>query len=199
MTPELPRAGDSSPGERTDTRTPDGSGDSLSLAEAAERFEVSRATLKRRLGEGKIPGAFKQPTVKGDAWRIPTAALSGLYGRRETPADPPAPPAPAVSPGALEGALTRLIETLDSERLMLQAAEADRRDARVEAATLAAQLEAERDLRRRAEAELEHLRSAGPASAPPPKPPNEDRPAYPDPDAPKPRRMRLLARFRGRS
>ncbi|WP_216363777.1 helix-turn-helix domain-containing protein, partial [Subtercola boreus] len=44
----------------------------LTLSEVVERFEISRATLKRRLAAGELVGAHKD---RGGVWRIPIEAL----------------------------------------------------------------------------------------------------------------------------
>lgn len=88
---ELPAAGDTSPGERTDPRTPDTSGTLLTISEAVERFDVSTVTLGRRLRRGEIPGASKRPSPKGDTWVIPAASLTLLYDELTTEVDTPTP------------------------------------------------------------------------------------------------------------
>jgi len=148
---ELPAAGDTSPGERTDTRTPDASGTTLTIAEAAERFDVSAVTLRRRIRAGEIAGATKRPGPKGDEWLLPVAALVGLYREKETarPAPVPQDPGPAVSVDALLALADRLTALLEGERLQLRAAEQDRTDATAEAAEARVRLEmVEADLER---------------------------------------------------
>ena len=90
---ELPAVGETSPGERTDTRTPDTSGTLLSITEAVERYDVSTVTLGRELRAGEIVGASKRPTSKGDAWTIPAASLVAMgYVERAVSSEPhPAP------------------------------------------------------------------------------------------------------------
>ncbi len=90
MSAELPRAGGTTPGERTDPRTSDASGTTLSIAEASRRYGVSVATLRRKLHSGVLTGAYKQPGPKGEEWRLPVAALAALGYRT--------PPAPDVKP-----------------------------------------------------------------------------------------------------
>jgi len=90
MSAELPRAGGTTPGERTDPRTSDASGTTLSIAEASRRYGVSVATLRRKLHDGVLTGAHKQPGPKGEEWRLPIASLAALGYR--------APSAPDVKP-----------------------------------------------------------------------------------------------------
>ena len=79
-TAELPAAGDSTPAARTDPRRPDASGSLLTIQEAAQRFDVSVATLRRRIepGGGGIEGAHKVPGPKGERWMLPIAALVSM-------------------------------------------------------------------------------------------------------------------------
>lgn len=48
---------------------------SMSIAEAAERYGVSDATVRRAIRAGRLPGAWKVPTPKGDQWRVTDAAM----------------------------------------------------------------------------------------------------------------------------
>lgn len=144
---ELPSAGDTAPAARGDHL--DRSGTFLTLSEAATRYEVSVATLRRRLDDGAIPGAHKVPGPTGETWQIPAEVLAGRYLERDT-SPPPEPPPP---PGASEllALVDRLATLLEGERAQLMAAESDRTNARAEAAAamvraemLAADLERER-------------------------------------------------------
>ena len=114
---ELPAAGDTSPGERTDPHTPDLSGTLLTIAEAAERYAVSTVTLGRRLRKGEVPQAHKRPSPKGDEWVIPAASLVSLgYAERgtavttSTPAPPVAEPLIVTELSAVIASLTDLVE-----------------------------------------------------------------------------------------
>jgi hypothetical protein len=174
---ELPAAGETSPGERTDTRTPDASGTLVTITEAAERFEVSAVTLRRKLKAGEITGAAKRPGPKGDEWLLPLSALESLgYSRRgDTPgaavADVAEVGAWAAQSSDLIELADRLASLLEGERLQLRAAENERTEARAEAAAALARLEmteAERDReRQRAEtlaAEIESERTRATAA-----------------------------------
>ena len=143
---ELPAAGDTAePFHRHPVVEHPGT---VSMAEATERWEVSERTLRRRLTDGDVPGAYKAPAPKGEQWRIPPEALDALgYNRKDAEEDPDvAPPAPTV-------AATELLEELRAQReawqeLMadkakeLMASEEDRRKAE------AARLQAATDLAR---------------------------------------------------
>lgn len=155
---ELPAAGDTSTPERTGAV--DLSGSVLTIAEAVERYDVSRATLRRRLEEGALQGAHKVPGPQGETWAIPAAALVALgYVHRTTEPSTPAEPAPpAVAPAELLAVVDRLTTLLEGERAQLMAAENDRADARAQAAAAAARAElltAELERERARVAELE--------------------------------------------
>jgi hypothetical protein len=84
---ELMPSGETSTPERTDTRTPDGSGSALTIAETVERFAVAKGTLRRKLDAGLIPGAHKSPGPKGEQWLLPVASLIAMgYVDRGEPA-----------------------------------------------------------------------------------------------------------------
>jgi len=128
---ELPAAGDTSPGERTDPRTPDTSGTLLTIAEAVERFDVSTVTLGRRLRKGEIPGASKRPSPKGDTWVIPAASLTLLgYAELTTEVDTPTPAQgmTALPTQTLDDLVAELREVIARDGRQLEAAEADRKN-----------------------------------------------------------------------
>jgi hypothetical protein len=79
-----PARGSSS--SRFDPRTPDLSGENLSLEEASTLFRVSERTLRRQLSAGSIAGAVQ----RGRRWLIPRASLIGLYELKEPAVEPPA-------------------------------------------------------------------------------------------------------------
>jgi hypothetical protein len=167
------------PGHTTAGRAPAPPTDALSLEECVRRFGVSVSTLRRRLREGAVAGAYKVPGPKGDEWRIPAGAMLALgYGDRD--ADDRMEDGPQLKDTAEVqsdlAAILRAVESnatviealaehLASERRQLAAAEEDRgaavqarEDARVQAARLEAELLAERARREAAEAELERRR-----------------------------------------
>ena len=113
------------------------------LAEAAEVWEVSHRTLRRRLAAGEVPGAYKLPGAKGESWRIPAAALGQLgYKRRNV--EPPAPvaPPPPPLPTPAERIASQLGELLDAERKALASARDMYADAKAEQARLEERLKA---------------------------------------------------------
>lgn len=61
----------------------------LTISEAVQACEVSRATLKRRLGAGELPGAYKD---EEGSWRIPVDVLlaAGFRLHRPGPVHEPA-------------------------------------------------------------------------------------------------------------
>lgn len=52
-------------------------GATVGVAEAAKELRVSPSTLRKRLGRGEFPGAFKTVTARGEEWRVPAASLAG--------------------------------------------------------------------------------------------------------------------------
>lgn len=170
MTGELPGRGETTPPprERFDPREADDSGTTLNLTEASRTFDVSVATLRRRLDAGEISGAHKRPGPSGEEWRLPVAALDVLFDRRDTgePEEPSRSTA-AADPrtDALVDALRSLTERLDRTQAELTAGEEARRQAleereaaRVEAVRADAAVEAARERAERLEAELERAR-----------------------------------------
>lgn len=161
---ELPAAGDTTPATRSSTV--DLSGTLLTIAEAVERYDVSRATLRRRLDAGAVAGAHKVPGPKGETWAIPAASLVALgYVHREPEDVDDDEPAPAVAPSELLAVVDRLTTLLEGERRQLMASESDRADARAAAAAadaraelLAAELERERAQAAELRAELAQAR-----------------------------------------
>jgi len=138
--------------------------DALSLEQAADRYSVSTTTLRRRLREGEIAGAYKVAGPKGDEWRLPRGALEAL-GYRELEPEPPPPLAapdepPPAQMASLMAALERLTLSLDVERRQLAAATEDREDAWITAARLEAELNAERERRQELEQRLEQAEQA---------------------------------------
>ena len=141
---ELVAAGDTATPERTDPRTPDTSGTALTITEAAGRYVVSEATLRRQLAAGTITGAHKKPGPKGETWLLPAASLVALgYRERAEVATETAPPPPAPPPESAElvAVVDRLAELLAGQQSALMAAESDRTDARASAADALARLE----------------------------------------------------------
>ena len=148
----LPPVGGTTPAERTDPRVPDASGTVFSIQEAAKRYTVSVATLRRLLEPGGpgIAGAYKEPGPKGERWMIPTASLRALgYVPLEEQAaevlksEQAAEPAPTLGAEVLaEMRATRemLVDLYRSGQARLEAAEQDRTDARREAAEMTGRL-----------------------------------------------------------
>lgn len=172
MTGQLPPAGGTSqarPSEPPPT-------DALSLDEAVAAYGVSQSTLRRRLREDQVAGAFKVHGPKGDEWRIPAGALEALgYTQTSVTATPPMlqgrsdeiPPPPPAPPELerLAASVTELVEQLGAERRQLMAAEEDRGqlnrdlvDARVDAGRLKHELAAERARRQELEQRLRRRR-----------------------------------------
>ena len=83
----LPPAGGSTL-SRFDPRTPDLSGENLTLEEACSLFRVSDRTLRRQLSAGQITGAVQ----RGRRWLIPRASIAGLYELKEPAVEPAVQP-----------------------------------------------------------------------------------------------------------
>lgn len=52
--------------------------DEISIAEAALLFDISEASLRRKLGRGEISGAHRVKGKRGPEWRLPITSLTGL-------------------------------------------------------------------------------------------------------------------------
>lgn len=88
--------------------------ESVSIEQATRRYNVSRATLQRRLAAGTLPDAHRVPGPKGDEWRIPTIALERLgYHAREISA--PAHPATGDDLAAAVSDLADSVRALTAE------------------------------------------------------------------------------------
>lgn len=172
---ELPARGQSTPSAREpfDPSKPDASGTNLSLAEAERTFDVSRATLRRRIDDGSLPGAHKRPGPSGEEWALPVASLERLYDRREAAPAAPTVEAEPETPGVDARVLDELLDELRALRedraqaqRELMAGEEDRRRAleereaaRVAEARAAAEAEAARRDAERLSTELEAERA----------------------------------------
>jgi len=66
---------------------PDSSGSTVTITEASKRLGVSLSNLRRRLKEGKVPGAYKAGGPNGIEWRIPVAYLPELPTTPEVRSD----------------------------------------------------------------------------------------------------------------
>ena len=149
------------PHQASDAEKNESFGAHLSVGDAARRYTVSIATLRRKLKEGEIPGAFKAPGPKGDEWRLPVSGLEAL-GYRSVQEDEMEGSEERTVPDMhdLFRTMNRLMDIIDAERRQLIAAGEGHRSAEVEAARLQAALSAETERRRRAEVELNALRTA---------------------------------------
>lgn len=80
----LPPPGMTVPG-RVVVGTPGASGDLLTVAEAAKRYDVSLSKMRRKLAEGRLPGAVEPPMAGGgESWEInPLAQPSAVFGPRQ--------------------------------------------------------------------------------------------------------------------
>jgi phage shock protein A len=124
----------------------------VSLPEAAALFAVSKVTLRRRVQQGEVVGAYKAPGKRGPEWRLPLAALAGL-GLKPRRSDV----ATSSSKPVLEDLLRSLLETIQHDRARWD--EWDRRlgGAQVEVARLASELRRVQTENRSLRAELESL------------------------------------------
>jgi hypothetical protein len=164
----LPVAGGSTQ-SRFDPRTPDLSGQNLSLEEAASTFQVSERTLRRQLSAGLIAGAVRQ----GRRWLIPRASLLGLYELKEPAFE--TPPVQTLEPHVLE-LIGQLLERegraqsqLEAKTGQLEALNERLLGAEIRAAKLEAELEAlktiEAETRAKAEEQTRRLEEGAEALA----------------------------------
>lgn len=141
------------------------SDDFITLAGAVDRFGVSRATLRRRLRESRLPSAYKAPGPQGEEWYLPIPELRAL-GYREIEETVEAGQVldrlTAATPSNEDSSgvqiLRQLIELLENERqrvaafdLALDKASREREEARLHVSALEAELDAERGRRIRSE------------------------------------------------
>lgn len=148
----LPPAGGTT-SSRLDPRTPDLSGDNLSVEQAAELYGRSGKTLRRHLAAGRLAGAEQ---VAG-RWLIPRAALLAAYGQPKQPA--PAAEEPAVEPAqpALLDLVAQLLEREAKAQAQLEAGRDRLLEAEVKAARAEEQAKAEAERRLEAEARAADL------------------------------------------
>jgi hypothetical protein len=150
-----------SSGETIDLRDPKSSGATLSVLEAARQYGVSIATLRRKLKEGEILGAFKAPGPKGDEWRLPVTGLEALgYRAVDEYETEVRQQRPGAEIGDLLHTMNRLMTTLDAEHGQKRSAGEGYRSAEIEAAHLRGELVGEKERRRQAEAEIVTLSGA---------------------------------------
>jgi excisionase family DNA binding protein len=66
----------------------------LTTKQAAERLGVGESTARLWCKQGRFPGAFEQPTLRGPVWQIPEADVLGFKKpQRGRPRQKPAQPA----------------------------------------------------------------------------------------------------------
>lgn len=110
-------------GESVRIDTPDDSGTTVTLEEAAAGWTVSLSTLRRRLNEGAVAGAGKKPSKKGDRWAIPVASLEALgYQRRDAEQPSSVPSAPVKYQDQQGELVSALLEQLNRQQLALEVA-----------------------------------------------------------------------------
>ena len=64
--------------------------ESLSIAQATDRYQVSARTLRQRIARGDVDGAHKVRGPHGREWRLPVGSLEALgYERRDWQTAPP--------------------------------------------------------------------------------------------------------------
>jgi len=130
--------------------------DMVTLAEAAQGWDVSVRTLRRRIAAGEITGARRIHTRAGQTWHLPISALSDLgYTRRDDNDTLPAPTNNMADELAHQRrVLDDLMAMLDAERRALAAAQDGQRSSAIEAAELRVRLEAAEQVR---QLERQHL------------------------------------------
>lgn len=130
--------------------------DMVTLAEAAQGWDVSVRTLRRRIAAGEITGAKRIHTRAGQTWHLPISALSALgYSRRDNADATPAPTTEMTTELAHQRRVVDdLMAMLDTERRALVSAQDGQRSAAIEAAELRVKLEAADEMR---QLERQHL------------------------------------------
>ena len=97
----------------------------LTIPEAADRYGVSVATVRRAIRAGRLPGAWKVPTPKGDQWRVTDAAMTAA-GYTVPTAEPEVTAAAVVELAAVEARAAHLEAELADARSRIERLEADR-------------------------------------------------------------------------
>jgi hypothetical protein len=116
----------------------------VTLTEAAEGWQVSVRTLRRRIAAGDLPGSVKLPSPAGDTWHVAPVELEALGIKRRGGSEHDTPGSALVAAGALVADLAAVVE---AHRVALAQAEADHRAAAVEAAELRTRVAALDELR----------------------------------------------------
>lgn len=128
----------------------------LSLEEASHRYQVSVATLRRKIRCGEISGATRARGRHGSEWRVTTAALEALgYEAVDELSG-----ASFSKVDELERTVQRLIAALVAERARLQALDRELGERLMEAAKAYAELQAQFEAHQLAEPDFEHHRKA---------------------------------------
>lgn len=99
--------------------------DGLTIPEAADRYGVSVATVRRAIRAGRLPGAWKVPTPKGEQWRVTDAAMAAA-GYTVSTAEPEVTATAAVDLAAAEARAADLEAELAAARHRIDRLEADR-------------------------------------------------------------------------
>lgn len=105
----------------------------LTIAESARAANVSKETIKRRLGDGSFPNAAKEIRANVETWVIPVEDLlaAGFRLNAPTPAPQPEPAPAAVAPAPAEESAVPALAELAALRAELDLERARRRDAEV--------------------------------------------------------------------
>ncbi len=143
-----------------DEHVPSSDDELLSVAEAALRYGISEAKVRRMISLHQLAGARK---VRGDSvrvWRIPVSAFEarGLTRQPPRPASPDA--TVTMDLAELRRTINGLTGTLRIERQRLVNKESDLQDALLQIGQLRGELKYERTRREDAEAQVERLRAA---------------------------------------
>jgi NTP pyrophosphatase (non-canonical NTP hydrolase) len=138
----------------------EGSDELLSVAEAALRYGLSTAKVRRMISLHELDGARKVRGETGPVWRIPASALEARGLKRQPPT--------SASPGAtvtlelaeLRQTLNGVTGALRIERQRLANKQEELEDALLQVGQLRRELKYERSRREDAEAQVERLRAA---------------------------------------
>ncbi len=144
----------------TDDEAPCPDGELLSVAEAALRYGLSEAKVRRMISLHELAGARKIRGEAGLVWRIPVAAFEarGLIQQPLTAAGPDATVTLEIA--ELRRTLQGLTGALRIERQRVANKQAELEDAMLEIGRIRQELRYERTRREDAEAQIERLRAA---------------------------------------
>ena len=117
----------------------------VTIGQAAERYDVSTVTLRRRLLGGEVVNAYKRPSRSGEEWVIPVSSLAALgYNERRVNATTETSVSPMIVPGVVtdfEAIVERLNSIATRKQEQSEDSSTDLIDTQIKAAVLGSRLE----------------------------------------------------------